>query len=422
MKMGNRKFKSRLMCAAGLFVLCAATAFAQETDSTGFNALKYSMQKRYRPENAEFISERFTDNTFLRIQAGSWSLFRNSATGYAPGLTLAASYGKMLNPFNGLSLGFTAGELRRHTDGARVWNAGLDLSHSFSLCSCFLGYDPSRILDVSTVEGVELDLTRCSGTYSASIRAHLGVDFRAQVARNTDLFFQPSLLIANDGADHLDSPYGFHGGYALNFGLLTHFGRHRSDPAPESASGEWFTKDAFISFSAGAQFQASKLVESSIGVLPSSRESVAFSYGRLLTGPLSLRLSAFYGRDIWKAFSDGRQKNCIYGGLRGELMFDPLHWWKRERKLFSMPLMLGPEAGLMFKPDDGYTIRRLYLGLTGGVQMKLNFARHFGLYLEPRFSIVPYAWKSRSSNVLVTSLANWYDVLYSLQVGFCIPL
>lgn len=76
----------------------------------------------------------------------------------------------------------------------------------------------------------------------------------------------------------------------------------------------------------------------------------------------------------------------------------------------------------MLKPDDGYTIRRLYLGFTGGIQFRFNIARNFGLFLEPRVSIVPYSWKSRGGNVLVTTLANWYDTLCSLQAGVNIPL
>lgn len=103
-------------------------------------------------------------------------------------------------------------------------------------------------------------------------------------------------------------------------------------------------------------------------------------------------------------------------------MFETLYWRRRSSQVFSMPVFLGPEAGLIWKPDDGYTIRRLYLGLTGGIQFRFNLAPHFGLFLEPRMSLVPYSWKSRSGNVLVKSYTTWYDTLFSMQAGIVVPL
>ncbi len=404
-----------------IFLILPAAASAQTVDTLSFNALEFSMQKRYRPGNAEFVSTKFSDNTFLRVQAGSWSLFGNSVTGYSAGPSATVSFGKMFSRFNGLSAGLSAGEIRRNTDGVRVWNVGADLSHNFDLTSYFYGYNPSRILSVSTVEGLGLDLLRSSGSFSLAAKLHLGIDFRARIADGSELFFHPALMLGTDMLDRLSSPRHCHGGYAFNFGVLTHFNRFIPEPSRESFAG-WFVRDAFVSLSAGAQFQASDLVSETVGFARSARESLNLSYGRLLTGPLSVRLSGFYGRDIWKGFSDGRQKSCFYGGVRGELMFDPMFWYKEGRGVFSMPLMLGPEAGLMLKPDDGYTIRRLYLGFTSGIQFRFNISSHFGLFLEPRLSLVPYSWKSRSGNALVTSLANWYDAVYALHFGINLPL
>ena len=404
-----------------VFLLFPIAVCAQEPDTLSFNALEFSMQKRYRPGNAAFVSDRFTDNTFLRVRAGSWSLFGNSVTGYSLGPSAGVSLGKMFSRFNGLSTGLSLGEIRRNTDGVRVWHLGADVSHIFDLTSYFYGYNPSRILSVSTVEGLELDLVRASGSSGVAARVHLGIDFRARVSRDAELFFRPDLIFGTDMLDRLPSPRNCHGGYAFNFGVLTHFNRSVPDSSVESFAA-WLLRDAFVSVSGGVQFQASELVRETVGFLPSARECAALSYGRLLTGPLSFRLSAFYGRDIWKGFSDGRQRSCFYGGVRGELMFDPMFWYKGGGGVFSMPLMLGPEACLMIKPDDGYTIRRLCPGVTGGLQFRFNISRHFGLFLEPRFSVIPYSWKSRSGNALVTSLANWYDAVYSLQLGVNVPL
>ncbi len=411
-----------LAAAAALFLFAPAASGQEAVDTTSFNALEYSMQKRYRPGDAEFVSNSFTDNTFIRFQAGSWRLFRNNVTGYAWGPSASISYGKMLNRYNGVSVGGTVGELGRNADAVRVWNIGIDASHSFDLVSYFSGYDPSRVFGISTVEGLELGAVHAAGGGSLSIKLHIGLDFRAAIASDFDIFFAPSLVFGNDGIDRAESPRKCHGGYAFNFGLLTHLNRYRADaPEKESFFG-WLVRDAFVSAQTGAQMQISDLVWDTAGRIASSRETFALSYGRLLAGPLSCRLSAFYGRDVWKEYSDDVRKSCFYFGLREELMFDPMYWYKDGKGAFSLPFLLGPEAGLLVKPDNGYTITRPYLGLTGGFQCLFKFGQRYGVFLEPRFSLVPYSWKTVSGSLLLQRHSNYYDTLVALQLGFTVKL
>lgn len=418
MRTGNRI----IFAAMALFLLPLAMSgqSAQEIDTTSFNALEYSMQKRYRPQNEAFVADTFMDNTFIRGGIGTCGLFRNSISGYSSGPCVSFSVGKMFTPLNAVSIDGTFSEFRRSADGVRVWRAGVGASHHFDWTSYFFGYSPSRVFNISSIEGAEAGLVRTSGTYSAALMVNFGIDFRARIAHETDLFFTPRLMLGNDRMDGTSSPDRCHLGYGFNFGVHKYFNRHTS-AAPEGF-GVWFVRDASISFSGGIQFQLADITGETVGYFPSARESVNISYTRLLSGPFSLRLSGFYGGDIWKGFNDGRQLKCHYAGVREELMFETLYWRRRSSQVFSMPVFLGPEAGLIWKRDDGYTIRRLYLGLTGGIQFRFNLAPHFGLFLEPRMSLVPYSWKSRSGNVLVKSYTTWYDTLFSLQAGVVVPL
>lgn len=61
--------------------------------------------------------------------------------------------GKMFDPLNAVSVGGTVSEFRRNVDGVRVWRVGAGISHSFDFTSYFYGYSPSRIFNVSTIEG-----------------------------------------------------------------------------------------------------------------------------------------------------------------------------------------------------------------------------------------------------------------------------
>ena len=91
----------------------AATALPQEAeaqDTTMINALDYSMQKRYRPENDPFANEKFTDNTYLGIHAGLFGLLPREENIYSSGLSFKITGGKWLNEYNALRLSLTYGQ------------------------------------------------------------------------------------------------------------------------------------------------------------------------------------------------------------------------------------------------------------------------------------------------------------------------
>ena len=110
---------------------------------------------------------------------------------------------------------------------------------------------------------------------------------------------------------------------------------------------------------------------------------------------------------------------CYYVGFRPQVAFDPL-WWAGI-DWFSMPLVLGPEVGLMAKIDDGYSVIRSYMGLSVALRPDFLVHRHLSLFLEPRFSMVPYTWTPRTNSTLVTGSRNYYDMLLSLSVGVRVP-
>ncbi len=429
---------------------CGDTLPSEATpDSLGFNALRFSMQKRYRPANAPFKNERFLDNTFIRADAGSWSLFPSENCTYSFGPAASLAFGKNYSPLNAFSLGVNAREIRRNADAARNWSIGVEAGHSLDLTGLLHGYDPARILSVSTFGGVGVDYCRTTGIVSDHKNAfdfyfRFALDFRAQVSRDWDIYFRPAIILGSEGLSNRTASTRCETGYGFSFGLLKYFNRLRVLPCtccgenfcseeapggssegerPRTAFGRWLCGGgAYAGISAGAQLQASDLVTETVGLWPSARETIALSYGRTLEGPLGARVSVFYGRDIWKEFSGGRQVGCYYGGGRPELLFDPIWWTRSAKKWFSLPLIFGAEAGLMIKPDDGYTIRRLYLGLCGGVQAAFHITKRSSIFIEPRFSLVPYSWKSRSSFALVNSLSNYYDTLFSLSIGYTISL
>ena len=405
--------------------ICATLACpvcgAQQLDTSSFNALEYSMQKRWRPSNSEFRNTRFSDNLSLRLDAGVEQLLERSTSTYSFGPLLRASIGKDLNENNNLFLGASAGMFRRNRDGVKVYRAGVELGHSYDLTSYFLGYDPDRKLGISTVEAIGVNVSRASGQYSLSASARVGLCLRAMVAKDFEFFFQPDVAFYSDGIDCSNAAnwQKFDFGYGFTFGAILHLNRYRTVPFQVRNPTEWLIDGGYFLFSGGCNFQISVLTMESVGLFPSARETVQLTYGRKVEGPVAVELALFYSRDVWKQFSEGRNMPCFYIGLRPQVAFDPL-WWAGI-DWFSMPLVLGPEIGLMYKRDDGYSVTRSYMGLSVALRPDFLVHRHLSLFLEPRFSMVPYTWTPRTNSTLVTGNRNYYDMLLSLSAGMRVP-
>ena len=75
-------------------------------DDRGFDALKYTLQKRYIYRGKDFKSEKFTDNTFLSLHAGTEQFVPFGNSTYAWGLAARLSYGKWIDKYNALSFAY----------------------------------------------------------------------------------------------------------------------------------------------------------------------------------------------------------------------------------------------------------------------------------------------------------------------------
>ena len=247
-----------LLCCAALCLFCSF-AQAQEVDTTGFNALEYSMQKRWRPSNSEFRGDRFSDNLTLSLGGGVEQLLERSTSSYSLGPLMRASIGKDLNVTNNLFVGVSAGMFRRNRDGAKVLRGGLELGHSFDIASYFWGYDPDRKLGLGTVEALGFNLSRASGQYRFSASVSLGLRLKAMVAKDFEFFFQPDVSFYTDGIDCSSAAnwQKFDFGYGFSFGALLHVNRYRAVPFQVRNPTEWLIDGGYFLFSGGCNFQIS---------------------------------------------------------------------------------------------------------------------------------------------------------------------
>ena len=411
-------FSALVFPGAGL----AAQTVETQADSTAsadsagmFNALDYSMQKRYLYRGEPFINNRFTDNTFFSIHGGSEKLAPRGNSTYNWSAAAKISYGKWFNPYNALRLTLSGERTFRNIDRSVIWTAGVDVSHMFNLSRYFGGYRPSRFFEISTVEGLRYrySMTGKSGENAAGL--HLGFNFNMNLGRRIDFFIEPLVTFYTDNIDHsadwnwrrYDITYG--GTMGLSYKFL-------SDR--KALSGPADTGDAFVSFSAGPAFHFSDLVLDRIGIFKSLGAQVNLSYGKWFTPVFALRATGFFTTDKWIEYSYGARKNAWYYGARIEGMLDLCSLFRHGRKSdFSVSLLAGPEVAAMTKRESSRNLTNFYLGLTGGLQLKYRILEYISIFLEPRVGIVPYTIVTDSLDPLKHVGHNYYDTLYNLNIG-----
>ncbi len=412
-----------VFCAALLCVNALNAQIKQEEHDPDFNAMEHSMQRRHKPENDPFISESFFDNTFVYTYGGSSQLFNNGGHTYSMGASFGVGFGKRFDYVNSLRIGFAGESYIRNMDAARMTSLGLDASYLWDLTSYVGGYRHNRFCDLNIVAGMSLRNNSDRQLNKFSLGAHLGFQATMKLFKDVDFYVEPlgrfmALPGKNDGLTNWKAG---NFSYAMNFGINYRF-------IPESASRPKvdYGSGIFLSVMGGAQFQDATLVKNNIGILNSLGPHVAFSAGKKYTDLVSLRASLFYSNDIWCTYLDDEFIfKGHYFGLRLEAMLELLHFipHQEDKPLpVSLSLLFGPEIGGMNRGDIKEDIFTSYCGLTGGIQFKGRIAKNVSLFLEPRFSYVPYTFKESVGNQSVAERYNYLDYLYNLNLGVEIAL
>lgn len=416
------KWKNRIHILILMAAAAAATALPQEAeaqDTTMINALDYSMQKRYRPENDPFANEKFTDNTYLGIHAGLFGLLPREENIYSSGLSFKITGGKWLNEYNALRLSLTYGQYMRNRDRTAFYVPGLEIAHMFNLSSYLGGYKARRLVEFSTVEGIYAGAPVSEGKAEFSGGVMLGINAAVKLSDRTDFFIEPYASILTDGIDHYSNWHKYDFLYGASFGINVNFNSSKSSFKPRAGS-QYRNDSWFLSVSAGPQFQYSATVKNKIGIMNALGPHAAVSCGFWMHNVLALQMGLFYGSDIWIRDIYENTFRTHYCGARVELRFDPLAYipgWD-EKSLFSLPLSFGPEIGYMYKEEKYGHADDVYIGLTCAARLQVRLTSRLSLFLESRFSMVPYHIDFESYEVGSYMRKTYFDAPVNLNLGF----
>ena len=242
----------------------AADTTLSEVDSLKqakmFNALKYSMQKRFRPKDELFVVGSFWDHTFVSLAGGVEKWVPRQGVEFSLGPTFYASVGKWWRPYHGVRVSLAGGTFVRCSDSEKLAAVGLDVAHLFNLNAYLGGYKRGRFLEISTVEGIGYRYSSIGGEGAHALDVHLGLNLNLHLGARMDFFVEPRVAFYGDGIDH-SADVNWHGydvGYGGMMGLTYRFLPEGSE-FPGSRSG--VEEETFLSVAVGQQFQLSDLVQ-----------------------------------------------------------------------------------------------------------------------------------------------------------------
>lgn len=288
------------------FLACVALdeATAQQDTATvqpSFNALNYSLQKRYHPgDKIQFERKKGTLNLFVSAFAGFDKLLSREETDFAVGSFFGASVGKNVSRVSTFRGSLFGGSYTRNFNHARLTRWGAELDYIFNVSTFIAGYNPGRMFEVSTVFGLGYQLAFLEKQSAHVGEFHLGLQFRLHTSPSFDFYLEPRAMIQTDGMSRMIQ-HNWHK-YDLSFGATAGL-TYRFQAAPLTSrmkmlDGDGLADNTFVSFASGMQMQLSKMT-SDIGTLKSAGPAFSLSLGKWLTPAFGIRLSGFSSADTW---------------------------------------------------------------------------------------------------------------------------
>ncbi len=417
----------KYLCIICLACLCGTSLAAHEVKDTlayakgsakkehrqdiGFSAADYVLQKRFRPANERFVSDRFVDNTFISVTGHAQQLLPVNGNTFAMQYSVGGNIGMWFNEYNALRLGASAGTLSRNVDNNRLFNMGVEADYMFNLTSYLGGYRRSRLCELSAVAGAGYMFSYDDGEFRGYGNFHAGLNVAVEVGKDIDLFFEPLAYLYGNGIVML--PDMNWKNYNLSPGLkvgLTYVVQPKEYKRPKIN----YFEDAFLSLGFGGQFQHADAVYNTVGLRNAVKAHYMLSFGKMYRDGFGFRTSFMHSRNL-----SGETEEARFVGFRLEAMYDlmSLKSGLRDDFPFSASLLFGPEAGIIRKIDAPQSFRTPYVGATGGFQAKLRFARAMSVFVEPRFSAVLYSHENGLSPDSPEKRANYADLLFNGNVG-----
>lgn len=412
--------------------------------ATGKNAMDYLLERRYIAQGDSF-TRRWDDHLFVEAGAGVEQMIPPGQGYNFNTLTTAhLGLGKQLNRQHSVRL-LLNGTFGYQQDKDKIYyRAGVNADHLFSLSSYFDGYDPSRLLDISTVVGVGAQYAKygCGGRSGTSLDVHMGLQFRFFTGPQGYINIEPYYGIATDKRDlsenrnwrKIDMFYGAN----INFIYYIHnnlspearrrFIKNRAEgnAVVDGDKLESWRQPWFFDFSNGLDFVKSP----TLGFSETMGHNFSIGVGKWLSSAIGIRFTGSSSTVTWQKmvtpekFSPtyvppyDRDFRGYYVGLRGEALFNPLGFSRNYNwdSPLGFYLFAGGEMGRLMKYQSGTDLRCNTQAYTLGAHLWARLSDGLQIFVEPRYT--NYVYKVPYSNVDWNK--RFTDDAFSLNAGFTV--
>lgn len=402
----------------------------------GYNAIDDVMEGRYVPKGETFLGKnQWMRNLYVQGGVGIEKIdppsddWRISAMSYAQ-----LSVGKDFNKLNSARLTLHGAWGSESFKGLRLSKYGVKVDHMYNLSSYFSGYNPSRLVGLSTILGIGLQSSNLENEGSGmSFEGHFGFQFKFFTGPKAYIAIEPYVGVGGDKMDmsgvhnwrKADVFYGANLNfvYYINNNLSPESHRRllrqtneRNRMSRDSLMENW-QQPWFAQMSMGPAMMTG---QPNLSTGKTMGSELSLSVGKWLSPVMGLRLTGYSRTNVWKQYSMYGAKlnrpdydvelHNVTVGARLEAMINPMgfmkgFYWDAP---FGFYLVGGAELGWLLKSQTD-RLSCSTIGWGGGVNLWYQLSPGMKVFVEPRFMHneykIPYTnvdWVKRFSDNYLT--------------------
>lgn len=406
------------------------------------NFKKYVMDYRWLAPGDSIDKGKWYKDMFIQMGLGAEKIAPpNDSHKFNTLTTFHLGFGKQFGPYHSLRL-LGQGAIGYQQKKDRLYlRGGLTLDHNFDITSYVYGYQPSRLVNVSTLLGVGAHYARMrrSGLKATPIEIHAGLQFRFYTGPHGMASIEPFFGLASDDIDFSENRnwHRYDVTYGLNMNMVYYFDnhltratRHRMIKESKANNPYDITSDSLHLYSWQKpwifEFAGGPIVNDipNMSLMETMGHEVALSVGKWFSPAIGIRGSVMTRHSDWaKKYVVGNNGyryyeqifSSLYVGGRVEAMVNPLGMLKNFRwdAPFGAYITGGAGLGWFIKHKDSPSLHCWSESYTAGIHLWYRLTDGLQIFLEPRYTHnvynIPYRNKMWSQN--------YSDNSYGVNIG-----
>lgn len=419
------------------------THVARDLVVDGYNAINDVMEGRYVPVGETFRNTpKWLRNLYIQGGVGLEQInpptddYKISMMRYAQ-----LGVGKNLNKLHSVRAMFHAAWGNQHYKELTLTKIGFKLEHLYDLSSYMAGYNPTRLMSLSTILGVGAQHSKMQlGESGMSFEGHFGLQFRFFTGPKAYMSIEPYVGVGGDKMDvsgernwrKSDIFYGANVNfvYYINNNLSPESRRRlldqqnaRNRMSVDSLMEKW-QQPWFVQLSSGLAMMQD---QSNLSMSKTMGSELMLSAGKWLSPVAGFRGSIYSRANVWKNVAQDVVERDVKTyqvdlhnvtvGARFEAMINPLGFMKNFYwdAPFGCYLVGGVELGWLLK-SQSEVLSCSTIGWGGGINLWYQMAPGMKVFIEPRFMHNDY--KIPYTNV--EWVKRYSDNYLSLNVGMAV--